>query len=345
VRVRRRSVLIASALLVALVHPPPAMIEHLYANGFYPAWDLFERPLVERVPFAVGDVPAALLALHLVRTLLGARERGLSETLGGLLATVAAVALWFFIGWGLNYQRPGFERRLVVRADHVTARSIDALANRTIREMNAVASAAHREMFAGDDARLGARLTPTFDAAIERLGTTDVFAPPRVKPTIFDRFMISGGTSGFMNPWTHEVSLVSTLSPAERPAYYAHEWSHVAGFADEAEANYLATLACIRSSNPLLRYSGWLLVWFNLPRDVHATAYATPLVRADVTGIVRRVRGEMQPAVANAQRTAYGAYLRANGVRAGYADYRGFIRWLVAAEADRDGLPIVRRTR
>lgn len=336
-------IVIGAALAFTFVHPPPTLVEHFYSNGLYASLDLFLRPLVDRVPFALGDLLAILVAFRLLRILFGARAFGLGCTIRRFLTTAAVIALWFSVSWGLNYQRPGFEHRLVLHPARVTTRSVDLLANRTVREMNAVAEAAHHEMFAKDDAQLGGHLAPTFDAAIERLGTTDVFRPLHVKPTIFERFMIGGGASGFTDPWTHEVNLVSTLSPAERPASYAHEWSHIAGFADEAEANYLAMLTCVRSSNPLVRYSGWLLVWFNLPPEAHVTEFAVPLVRADIQGIARRIRGEMQPGVVNAQRTAYGAYLRANGIRSGYADYRGFIRWMIAADVDREGLPLVRR--
>ena len=42
-------------------------------------------------------------------------------------------------------------------------------------------------------------------------------------------FFQATATYGFTDPWTHEVSLVSTLFPFEVPASYAHEWSHIAG--------------------------------------------------------------------------------------------------------------------
>jgi hypothetical protein len=83
-------------------------------------------------------------------------------------------------------------------------------------------------------------------------------------------------------------------------------------------------------------------VWFNLPSGVHVTERAAPQVYADIEALQRRNERQVKPAVARAQQAAYGQYLRANHVKAGYGSYRLFIRLLTAADYDASGLPLVR---
>jgi hypothetical protein len=67
------------------------------------------------------------------------------------------------------------------------------------------------------------------------------------KPTLTDPFMLATGTSGFINPLTLNVAIASDVLWFERPFNLAHEWSHVAAYAREDEANYLAIVTCLRS--------------------------------------------------------------------------------------------------
>jgi hypothetical protein len=54
--------------------------------------------------------------------------------------------------------------------------------------------------------------------------------------------------------------VASDVLPVERPMVVAHEWSHLAGFADESEANFLGWLACVGGSDEAA-YSGWLFLY------------------------------------------------------------------------------------
>ena len=49
----------------------------------------------------------------------------------------------------------------------------------------------------------------------------------------------------------------SDLLEVERPFVIAHEWGHLAGYADESEANYIAWLTCMRGDEGA-QYSAWL---------------------------------------------------------------------------------------
>lgn len=349
-------VAIAAALVLAFVRPPAAWIERRYANGAYPPIDRAIRSVTGPVPICLGDVLFVLVIAGLLAywsvTVMNARERARRTARAALrtLAVVAAIFVWFEIGWALNYSRVPLAGKIVVHPARTDAAAVERFANHVALELSREAAAAHREHARwarrdprGDDFFV-TRLEPSFEATIHRLGDVDAFTPVRVKPTMFQPFFAMSGTSGFTDPWTHEVNIDAGAFFFERPMYYAHEWAHIAGFTDEAEANFISALACTRSHDPLLAYSGWLLVWFNLPADAHVTHPMARLAYDDIMAVRARYEARINRGVERVSQVAYDRYLKSNHVTAGYASYGLFVRWMTGADFDSTGLPIVKPT-
>ncbi len=343
------AVAIVVAIDLRIFVPSANWIERHYSNGYYPRIDEAIRAISQPLPFSLGD---ALLIVLLVTVLtwwldtvrLAIRKRSMGRIGLALLRIAgigAAIFIWFMVAWAYNYDRVPVSAKIILHNERTTEDSVAAYADHVVDELNSNAQGAHDEGLLAVS-ELSARLTPTFEATIRRLGSATAYSAPPVKPTVFQLVMQASGSDGFMDPWTHELNLDQTLSAYERPAIYAHEWGHLAGFADESEANFIAVLSCTNSGDPLLRYSGWLLTWFNLPSNVHVTHGFSPMVAADVEAIRRRYQRQVNPTVEHAQRTAYNAYLHANHVKAGYASYEYFVRWLTGAEFDQNGLPAVK---
>ncbi len=68
-------------------------------------------------------------------------------------------------------------------------------------------------------------------------------------------FFTWAGVTGMMNPFGLETIVHPDLLPFERPFVLAHEWAHLAGHADEAEASAVGWLACMNGgpSSPTAR--------------------------------------------------------------------------------------------
>jgi hypothetical protein len=84
------------------------------------------------------------------------------------------------------------------------------------------------------------------------------------------------------------------------------------GFNDEAEANFISVIACTTSHDPLLKYSGWLLVWENLPQDVHLTHAMGKTAYDDIEAIRARYLRNVNKQVESVSRSAYDHYLKSN---------------------------------
>lgn len=358
---------IAAALACKFFTPSAAWIEAHYSNGIYPPIDRAVRAVTGPLPFTLGDVLFVVALLALIawwtRRLLSApKGKRLSMAGAVILRTVAIAAfvyVWFNVSWAFNYSRTPLAEKIPVHNERTNEDSVTAFAEHVVHELNRNADAAHRELRTvhldrnldtwklvsatrDNDMDYAYSLVPHFNKVIERLGDRSLFAPPRVKPTIFQPLFEASATSGFTDPWTHEVNLDASAFDFERPATYAHEWAHLAGFADESEANFIAVIACTTSHDPVLAYSGWILTWFNLPSTIHVKHRLSRQAYKDVRAIIARYRKQVNPGVEKASRAAYDQYLKANRVKAGFASYHLFVRWLTAADYDRDGLPLVR---
>jgi hypothetical protein len=153
---------------------------------------------------------------------------------------------------------------------------------------------------------------------------------------MLDLYFRRAGVDGMTDPFFLETLIASDLLPFERPFIVAHEWSHLAGIADEGEANFVGWLACLRAS-PAAQYSGWLFLYAELAqaaserdrRDVAARLGPGP--RADLRAIRERILRHVSPRVSAAGWRVYDSYLKANRVEAGAASYEEVVRLVVGA--------------
>jgi hypothetical protein len=119
--------------------------------------------------------------------------------------------------------------------------------------------------------------------------------------------------------------------PFERPMVLAHEWSHLAGIADEGEANFVAWIACVRSTPPH-RYSAWLSLYQEVLPSVARgeraaiAAKVGPGPRQDLQAVRDRYIRNVSPGVSAVGWKVYDSYLKANRVESGTASYSEVVR-------------------
>lgn len=91
--------------------------------------------------------------------------------------------------------------------------------------------------------------------------------PPMKKAFISDilEWMDIGG---YTYPYTMEVTYNKYCTDLYYPFLYAHESSHHQGYYKESEANYLAFLGCINSSDKNAVYSGYLEIYYYFEEEV-----------------------------------------------------------------------------
>jgi hypothetical protein len=327
--------LAAAAALLWLAPIPAAWIESGYSRGVYPLWQNAATMTGNFLPFALFDLfVIAIGAAMLVTVIRMMRSRAWKQGALRLLAVTAIAALWFQLGWGLNYRRVPIAQSLKLGeapSDLQTlARFADAVAARTAST-------------AGDldrsspitPARLVAELSAGFDRAQRRLGLTRLARAGRPKHSLFNPYFRWAAIDGVTNPFVPETVIVKGLTPAEAYATAAHEWAHLAGFASEDEASFVGWLACLEAGGGAA-YNAWLFALMKAagaaPPD-QARAWiskAGPVAARDLNAIRERVL-RASPAVRKAASTAYDTFLRANRVESGIASYDEVLQLMLAA--------------
>jgi len=345
---------VALALLTAFAPIPPEYIERWFSARAYPFIQRGMTSVTNLFPIALFDVVlvAALIATLVAigrgsRAAWRARRPGpILRVLGHLAAAAAVVYLVFLGGWGFNYRRVPMFQRLDVAGGAPAPEDVVQLGLRAIAEMNRLHESAHRTGWAGNewqDAALRAALHDVQRA----LGDAPPAVPGRLKRTILGAYFRWTGVDGMINPFGLEVLANPDLLPFERPFVAAHEWAHLAGFADEAEANFVGWLTALRADVPA-QYSAWLFLYWQVSGEVgeqdrtRLAAALEPGPRRDVNEIVARLRRGTWPALQRAGWAAYDQYLKANRVDAGIRSYGEVVTLILRARFE-DGWTPVRR--
>jgi hypothetical protein len=262
--------------------------------------------------------------------------RSVAKTMVTVVTLAAAGYLTFLALWGLNYRRVPLEAKLEFDRASITQPAARRLGEMAVQRVNAIYAA-----------RRGTSDEPTLEAAFaagQRLLGTDRLAVPGIgKRSLLGLYFRRAAIDGMTDPWFLEIIVNPDVLEFERPFIVAHEWAHLAGYAHEAEANFVAWLVCTQG-NALAQYSGWLAtysqVWGELPRSDRAAIAAMlgPGPRQDLRAMVERYERSV-PAVRDAARDVYDGYLRANRVHEGIASYSGVVRLMLGAGVA-DGRPV-----
>ena len=331
-----RVALVAGAAVAELAPLPPAAVDRWYSARVYATLQPLLTSLSNLAPFALIDVLIGAVAVLWValaaRDLLRAssRLRRARQIVGRTIVWSAALYLLFLALWGLNYRRPRMRETLPYDASAVTADAAVAAGRLAVDRLNALHDGAYAAGWPSADA-VDADLADGFARAVRDAGIARDVVPARPKRTILDWYFRRAGVDGMTDPFFLETLVAGSILPFERAFVVAHEWSHLAGIADEGEANFAAWLSCIRGSPPHA-YSGWLFLYGELARAVSGrdrAALSSALAagpRADVRAIHDRYAREVNPRVSMVGWRVYDSYLKANRVQAGAASYDEVVR-------------------
>jgi hypothetical protein len=353
------SIAIAAAAL-AFIPLPANWVERFYSNAFYLWLQSWLTPFTNLLPFALIDVLIIALitglplwwAVRIRKAGRGRRMRAVANLFINSIVMGAAIFLSFQLLWGFNYMRVPLISKLEYDEQRITPQTEREILRQTVEQLN-LESAEARANSWGDDRELRESLQPSFDATVLMLGNSRTIAPAIPKKTLFDAYLGATGVDGFTNPFGHEILLNSDLLAFEKPFILAHEWSHLAGYADESEANFVALLACVKSDSPFVRYSGWLALYSYLSSirraRINDEGFAAgmpalaPEVKADLRAMIERSQRRLSPAISRVQGEVYDRYLKANRVEAGIESYGLMVRLMLGTRFEPDWVP-ARRT-
>jgi hypothetical protein len=318
------SLVVHVALLIVLPGDG-SWIEAIYARRIYPAIGPMVAFLPGLLPFSLTGVLViglviwipAYLILNIVRWRRG--RFGLARAgLRTLLAysVVAAVVFHaFYLFWGYNYLRPSLEERLGLESVDLSDGPPREMAKRLIED----AVAARVPIEPWDRAELNALVDTAIDSAVRDLEGRPPAVVSPLKGDLGTGFLAWQGERGFIDPLTLEPHVDFGLPAFQLPFTAAHEKAHLAGFARERDANFVAWYALTHADDPRLRYAGYFGVvsYFLSPETRKLAEPLEPDLRALSDYHARTVSRRLQ----KGSLRVYRVYMRANRMRAGLGDY------------------------
>jgi hypothetical protein len=329
-------------------------VERWYSLPVYPVVQHLVTPVTNALPFALLDVlvvlTAGLLIGAVVSTARAARRtrsaRPVAVLLWRALVTGAVLYLVFLALWGLNYRRVPMVRRLEVAHPPPDRVAVRMLGFQAVNQMNALYEEAHRVGWSRPEWR-DSPLRVGFAQTQRLLTDARPAEPGRVKASLFGFYFRWSSIDGMVNPFGLEVLANPDLLPWERPFVAAHEWSHLAGYAHEDEANFVGWLTCLRADPPA-QYSGWMFLYWEILGELGAgdradlAASVAPGPRQDLDAIAARLRRGQFPLLRDVSWRMYDRYLKANRVDEGVRSYSEVINLILRVRFESDWRPVRR---
>ncbi len=275
--------LAAAALLSAAARLAPGFSEW-YCMNIYPILQGSLGRLCGKAPFSVGEILCLIVPIAVIADAVYAVVRRKSHAhplrrfLSHVLLLVSLLAFMYTANCGVNYyrtpfaDRTAFDQAAFTEEDLISFCEYSAEQIRKLSEENPEGITYPSGEELADDAKaamsgLASEEGLSF-AAYDRLRG---FYPRPKKLTFLSPLFSMMGVSGIYCPFTIEANVNGMMTGLEMPFTSCHELSHLKGFMNEGEANFIGWLACINSGDVSFRRSGWLIAWIYAGNSLYKT--------------------------------------------------------------------------
>ena len=240
--------------------------------------------------YAVAETLLVMAVAALMFTLVRAAVRSLRERAAyplllwgsGIVLCAAWTYFVFILLWGGAYYAPKLESRLGLQTGPQEEEILYKTAMRHLEDVLLYADMVPRDADGIADAGGVGVLAPEAAQAVKSLterypglfGKVAVSAPKRAVS-----YPLLGmlGISGIYSPFTGEAVVNTISTDPFLPSVMCHELAHRLGFAPEEDANLIAYLACMESTDPTFRYSGALMAYTYCYNALSGPQYRTAL--------------------------------------------------------------------
>lgn len=315
-------------------------IAEWYARMVYPSLSAALSAFSSLFPFPLMELSVVGLILWLVVYPICLRKKGirLRKIIFREGEMLAWIYVWFYLGWGLNYFRYNIYTRLQTPPVAYEEQHFKDFLKDYTERLNAT----YQPDTDIDNEELKQHVH-TFYANLPSIyGLSKPRSWQEPKKFIFTPLYSKVGVLGSMGPFFAEAQLNADLPEVQYPFTYAHEFSHLLGVSNEAEANYWAYRACTESDLPALQYCGYFGLF---PYVVSNASYLLP--KEDFQAWVQTIRPEIKeqyyeknrywqerysPLIGSIQDFTYNLFLKGNKIPSGKKNYAEVIGLLLSLQ-------------
>lgn len=256
-----------------------------------------------------------------------------------VILVVGVLAFLYTAGCGINYRRTSFSEESGFSTPKYSVGQLKEVCLWLTQEVNQYSPLVSR-----DETGMMQLSVEEGVAAVEEMHRLAQQYPvlegyyPLPKKVMVSEILSYQGITGVYSPFTFEANYNGDMTPYNIPFTVCHELSHLRGFMQEQEANFIAFLACIGSSHPDFAYSGYLTGWVYCMNALYAADYNIwEEVRLELS---REVDVDLQAnnefwkryegVISEAANQMNDTYLKANGQTEGVHSYNRMVDLIVS---------------
>ena len=333
----RWTLLLTSIVFIFLCRYMPSMAEW-YAQTVYPPLSYGLSVFSSLFPFPLEEILVIGLVLWLIFYPIRKRSKGTHwrKILVRMAEALAGVYVWFYLGWGLNYFRYNIYTRLQTPPVPYEEQHFKDFLKDYTERLNAT----YQSQIEMEGSLLREHIGNFYTNLPSVYGLTRPCSWQEPKDFIFTPLYSKVGVLGSMGPFFAEAQLNADLPKVQYPFTYAHEFSHLLGVSNEAEANYWAYRACTESDLPVLQYCGYFGLF---PYVLSNASYL--LSKEDLQAWIETIRPEVKeqynqknaywrekysPLIGSIQDFTYNLFLKGNQIPSGKKNYAEVIGLLLS---------------
>lgn len=344
------SVLFGVGFLLMYVSRISRTFAQWYSTHIYPVWVNTTGRLMGLFPFSVSEVllyvllciAAISIFKIIVRRVRKCGERGeIFSWFGRAYVIAGALFFLFVINCGINYHRASFLESSGMRIKDYSAEELKSVCLWLTEEVNIRSGGGKRRDIKKADAKETNQEAVT---AMKRLGKSYPELSgyyPNPKGLLFPWILSVQQLTGIYSPFTVEANYNSGIVDYNIPFTACHELSHLRGFMQEEEANFIAFLASSGSEDIYFQYSGYLMGWKYCMNALYKADYkAWEEVRQQLSKEVepdleanREFWDKYDGQIAETANKVNDTYLKANAQAEGVESYNKMVDLIVAYKA------------
>ena len=258
---------ISSIFMVAARFQPT--FAQWYSTHIYPIFVSVIGRLSSMVSFSFVELSLYVMSLLIIGTgihaLASARKNRKTAVLQWISALFLGTCILFFlfvINCGINYQKESFADTTSLKVRPYSVEELTATCQWLTEEVNRLSAQVQRsdqkELLLPDDIQKEAV------RSMQSLGRTYPSLQgyyPAPKPVLVSEILSRQKLMGIYSPFTIEANYNQDMPAYDLPFTMCHELSHLRGFMQEEEANFISFLACRASALAEFQYSGTLCAW------------------------------------------------------------------------------------
>lgn len=258
----RLAIVLSPCILLALPSDMGQPFGDLYRGSVFTLIRYFYDLSLGRLPFPAFYWLLAGWVLFLILPIMH-RTSSMRDKIKGALFRILIVIASFYWLWGFNYLAILPQEKLSLKRTKIPLERLEIAFCRELDLMRI----SRPDSFYFDKIELENEVRNNVSLVFKDIGLP---APgmPRVRVLKPNGVLLRLATAGVYMPYVFEGHIDGGLHPSIQGFTMAHEMTHAYGVGHEGSCNFIAYLAGLRSSDPLLSYSAHLSYWRYLAREI-----------------------------------------------------------------------------